>query len=369
MSYNSSTDILVAGAVAAVSVDLLVYPLDTLKTRIQSPNYATVYKDASGATRRALFRGLYQGAGSIIAATIPSSGAFFTTYEFLKDTLDDAFPPNSTIFLPKPAAHALASGGAELVSCAILTPAEVIKQNAQMVNREQMGRKVSPVLHVLGQFKNHPFRLFRGYTSLVARNLPFTALQFPAFEKLKVIFMEQRKQARGGQPVTSIPERAAITAVSGGLAGAAAAWITTPMDVIKTRIMLAAAKPDQQPAPSNKPLGPRWLAEGVGGGSKSASSVAISLLKSEGIQIFFCGAALRAVWTFFGSGLYLGCYEACRFYLEEQRRSDEEDQDPPFREKVDLSKIHVGVGTSRSQGDNIGKSRRQLRDYSNVQIP
>ncbi|RMD41131.1 hypothetical protein DV735_g3996, partial [Chaetothyriales sp. CBS 134920] len=360
MSYNSSTDILLAGAVAAVSVDLLVYPLDTLKTRIQSPNYSTVYKDASGATRRALFRGLYQGAGSIIAATIPSSGAFFTTYEFLKDTLADAFPPNSTIFLPKPAAHALASGGAELVSCAILTPAEVIKQNAQMVNREQMGRKVSPVLHVLGQFKNHPFRLFRGYSSLVARNLPFTALQFPAFEKLKVIFMEQRQKANGGQPVTGILERGAITAVSGGLAGAAAAWITTPMDVIKTRIMLAAANPDQSPAASNnKPVGPRWLAEGVSGGSKSATAVAINLLKSEGIQIFFCGAALRAVWTFFGSGLYLGCYEACRFYLEAQRKSEEEEQDPPLREKVDLSKIRVGVGSSRSQGDNIGKSRWQ----------
>src|SRR2546423_6323619 len=73
--FFSSTDIhLQAGAFAAFSVDLLVYPLDTLKTRIQSPSYAKLYKNANGTTNRALYRGLYQGVGSIILITIPSSG-------------------------------------------------------------------------------------------------------------------------------------------------------------------------------------------------------------------------------------------------------------------------------------------------------
>ncbi|KAF7512455.1 hypothetical protein GJ744_001390 [Endocarpon pusillum] len=44
MSFNTNTDIWFAGAFAAFTVDLLVYPLDTLKTRIQSPNYQTLYK-------------------------------------------------------------------------------------------------------------------------------------------------------------------------------------------------------------------------------------------------------------------------------------------------------------------------------------
>lgn len=62
-----------AGAFAAVSVDFLIYPLDTLKTRIQSPNYVTLYKNsATGALKPSLFRGLYQGVGSIVLATIPS---------------------------------------------------------------------------------------------------------------------------------------------------------------------------------------------------------------------------------------------------------------------------------------------------------
>lgn len=63
-----------AGAVAAVTVDFLVYPFDTLKTRIQSPEYNRIYKDAStGAVRKnVLFRGLYQGVWSVVLATIPS---------------------------------------------------------------------------------------------------------------------------------------------------------------------------------------------------------------------------------------------------------------------------------------------------------
>lgn len=74
MSFNNTnTDILIAGAFAAFSVDLLVYPLDTIKTRLQSPEYRKRYTSASsGAVNRSLFRGLYQGIGSVILATVPS---------------------------------------------------------------------------------------------------------------------------------------------------------------------------------------------------------------------------------------------------------------------------------------------------------
>ncbi|GLA96821.1 hypothetical protein AtubIFM57143_004301 [Aspergillus tubingensis] len=72
--YNTNTDIWLSGAFAVLIVDFLVYPIDTLKTRIQSPTYNRIYKDATTGTlnRNLLFRGLYQGVGSVILATLPA---------------------------------------------------------------------------------------------------------------------------------------------------------------------------------------------------------------------------------------------------------------------------------------------------------
>ena len=265
----------------------------------------------------------------------------------MKFGLNEFVPPNSTLYVPQSAIHAVASGGAELVSCAILTPAEVIKQNAQMVNRDSFGNKASPTAHVFKQFRKQPSQLFRGYTALAARNLPFTAMQFPIFEKLKEHFLARRKAQKNGAPVDGILERASITALSGGLAGSGAAWITTPIDVVKTRIMLGAGR-EGATAQS-------WE-HGVSGSRKSGFIVAREVLKEQGVQGLFRGAALRAAWTTIGAGLYLGCYEGGRFYLEDSRKKANEGDSLMQR---DWSNIKVGVGQSRSQGDAIKKSAWQ----------
>lgn len=337
-----------AGAFAAFSVDLLVYPLDTIKTRIQSPDYKKLYTE-NGRVHKGLFRGLYQGIGSIILVTLPASGAFFTTYEALKFSINESIPPNSTLFMPAPVVNAVSSGGAELVSCAILTPAEVIKQNAQMVKKEVKG--VSPTFKVIQEFRKHPTRLWSGYTALAGRNLPFTAMQFPVFEHLKGYFMERRKQQKGGK-VDGIFERASITAMSAGIAGSGAAWITTPIDVIKTRMMLAAGQADQN-AKETKDLG-KLLTEGLASrSSKGIIETAREVFKTDGLKGFFRGAALRAVWTALGSGLYLGVYEGGRFYLEDSRKAK---SDGDSLMQKDWSDVQVGVGRSRSQSEGIRKS-------------
>jgi hypothetical protein len=64
-----------AGSVAAFTVDLLVYPLDTIKTRWQSQDYSKAYTAAAQSSRKLspqLFKGLYQGVGSVIIATLPA---------------------------------------------------------------------------------------------------------------------------------------------------------------------------------------------------------------------------------------------------------------------------------------------------------
>ena len=239
----------------------------------------------------------------------------------------------------------MSSAGAELVSCAILTPAEVLKQNAQVVLKDGKGKRGSPTLEVLKVFRRRPTKLWRGYTALAARNLPFTALQFPVFEHLKQYFIAKREQRRDGKPIDGIFERASITAMSASIAGSGAAWITTPIDVVKTRIMLAAGDESPKPASEKSSGGEGHANKAV---RKSGWLVGRDVLRNEGLRGLFRGALLRSVWTAMGSGLYLGCYEGGRFYLESQRKDSKADEGD-FLMKKDPRDIKVGIGRSRSQ--------------------
>ncbi|KAK7714873.1 hypothetical protein SLS57_006944 [Botryosphaeria dothidea] len=344
---NTTTDILLAGAFAAFTVDLLVYPLDTLKTRLQSPDYSRLYLNAKANTinRPALFRGLYQGVGSVIIATLPSSGAFFTTYEGVKAFLTSHNPAFKGAhgphhLLPQPVIHSIASSVGELVSCAILTPAEVIKQNAQMVDTRNGGANAT--VQTLARFRSNPLALWRGYTALAGRNLPFTALQFPMFERMKEYLKAHRD--RTGTRTGSLAESGIITAISAGSAGSVAAVVTTPIDLIKTRIMLSAAEASKEAAVKTKPeVSPDTLVDALGktpqaakestlravkkvasksGGRKSSLAIFREIIAQEGMRGIWRGGALRAVWTMVGSGLYLGVYESGRIWLARRRGED-----------------------------------------------
>lgn len=234
--------------------------------------------------------------------------------------------------VPQPLIDSASSSIAELVSCLILTPAEVLKQNAQMIRRPDSAAKGSSIfqasttLQVFKHFKE-PSQLFRGYTALAARNLPFTAMQFPMFEHLKKILRARRKAK--GTETGSLLETAVVTAISAGMAGSVAAVITTPVDVVKTRIMLSAAgesdsrdgmkKVDEA---KSKGLSAKKLAKEKGGIRKSSLTIAKEIYKEGGIEGLFRGGAFRGAWTALGSGLYLGVYESGRAWLGDTREDE-----------------------------------------------
>lgn len=225
---------------------------------------------------------------------------------------------------------------AELVSCFILTPAEVLKQNAQMIRlpAEVSGSRSSNLfqpsvtVQALKQFQR-PSQLFRGYTALAARNLPFTAMQFPMFEHMKESIKQHRKEK--GTATGSLLETGLVTAISAGTAGSIAATITTPVDVIKTRIMLSAAAETseskaQEEVEKAKKQGQSLnkLAKEKGVMKKSAFTVAREVMGESGVKGLFRGGILRAAWTALGSGLYLGVYESGRVWLGDKRDSEAE---------------------------------------------
>ena len=69
---------LIAGGCAGTSVDVALFPIDTLKTRLQSPQ---------GFLKAGGFRGIYNGIGAAATGSAPGAALFFSTYEVSCTTL------------------------------------------------------------------------------------------------------------------------------------------------------------------------------------------------------------------------------------------------------------------------------------------
>ncbi|XP_058278155.1 mitochondrial S-adenosylmethionine carrier protein isoform X3 [Hirundo rustica] len=168
MEPRESWAALAAGGVAGVCVDLILFPLDTVKTRLQSPQG---FRKAGG------FRGIYAGVPSTAIGSFPNAAAFFITYENVKSVL----PHGSSSYL-SPATHMVAASLGEVVACLIRVPSEVVKQRAQVSPSSSTLRILSHTLYHEGVQG-----LYRGYKSTVLREIPFSLVQFPLWESLKAV--------------------------------------------------------------------------------------------------------------------------------------------------------------------------------------
>ena len=63
---------MLSGGVAGFVVDISLFPIDTVKTRLQAKN---------GFIKSGGFNGIYRGLGIVSAGSIPGSAVFFSIYE------------------------------------------------------------------------------------------------------------------------------------------------------------------------------------------------------------------------------------------------------------------------------------------------
>ncbi|CAI7572209.1 unnamed protein product [Penicillium pancosmium] len=313
MLTGNGLDVITAAAIAALSSEVVFHPLDTMITRMQCKDYSTVYKHSNGSLRRALFTGLYQGFGPTLFAGIPSSAAFFATYEVSKTSFERAQRAGYLPGVPKSIFHAISSAVAELVACAFLNPAEVLKQNAQVSQQSANLPKGGPPtsIRMLKNFYKRPSALWSGYWMLVAGQLPSVCLTFCLYESFKESLYEKQRHLADttmGQIKASV--------LCGGIAGGCASWFFVPIDVVKTRMRLALGDEMQlsRSTVAKVEFGTAEIHSSIRM-RPSALSVAQDIFAKEGIPGFFRGSKLTCIAAIVCSAMYIGSYEGVKLCL------------------------------------------------------
>ncbi|KAJ5159982.1 S-adenosylmethionine mitochondrial carrier protein [Penicillium canariense] len=312
---------LLSGAVAGLTVDCSLYPLDTIKTRLQKAR-DTSAPQAPRLSLRQTVRGIYAGLPSVLFGSAPSAASFFIVYDGVKRSL---LPPPSSSETPSRAhvffTHSLASSLGEISACAVRVPTEVIKQRAQaglfggsslLALKDILSLRHAPASHtaptapVKSGYGQVIRELYRGAGITIAREIPFTVLQFTMWESMKATYAQRylRHDESATTKESQIP--ASTSAMFGSVAGAIAAGLTTPLDVIKTRVMLARRGDGGMGAPVRVKDIVRGIAQ-------------------EGPGAFWRGIGPRVAWIGIGGAVFLGSYQWAWNTLEgEKKKTDDE---------------------------------------------
>lgn len=152
----------------------------------------------------------------------PAHAVYFSVYECFKKSLLSSCNNNESLV------HAVSGVCATVASDAVITPMDVVKQRLQLVNSpyKGVGDCVKKVL------LNEGFGAFYvSYRTTVLMNAPFTAVHFATYEAVKKGLMEI-----GTESVVEDEESLVVHATAGAVAGGLAAVVTTPLDVVKTRL-------------------------------------------------------------------------------------------------------------------------------------
>jgi solute carrier family 25 S-adenosylmethionine transporter 26 len=225
MDNIDSKLVCISGIARGLTTSVL-YPVDTIKSRLQ---YSSTIKSS-----------LYKGFVYTVSTQTIYGMIVFGTYENLKKSCG-----HQNVYV-----HIRNAIISDLLGSIFLCPCEVIKQNVQ----------VGHYRSAVDVFRHSNAAFYKGYYSLIGRDLPFRMIQLPMYEHLK-------KQDNS---------------MAGCIAGMTAAAITNPIDVVKTQLMCGSYKSFRD------------------------------TFAHKGIAMLFAGIVQRTV--------YLGASSAIFFYLFESLR-------------------------------------------------
>jgi solute carrier family 25 iron transporter 28/37 len=255
---------LTAGALAGIFEHTVTFPLDSIKTRLQSVhNDSASSAQTAGRLGRDSIRSilgreglgrLWRGVWSVVIGAGPAHAVYFASYERCKQALGADVSLDVLRF-------GAAGMVATTLSDAVMTPFDVVKQRLQLNQHSSVWKCLRALIRQEGWRS-----LYISYPTTLLLNIPFHGLHFPVYELVQRSLNPENRYAP------------AVHCVAGGIAGGTAAALTTPIDSIKTLLQTRG----MLPAP---------MALRVSGIASAAAFIA----RERGLRGFWAGVSPRVL--------------------------------------------------------------------------
>lgn len=329
MDWNNLVYNGLSSATASIISRILTHPLDTAKARMQANLQAdqssnsstsnTRYKGTFDVLRRTIQKegilALYGGFGAIVIGGTPGTMLYLCSYDVCKDYLSKlgSSADNHRSSMPDFSVHFISGMVAETVACFVYVPVDVIKERLQV--QQNLSFK-QPFLYkgsydALKQIlKSEGLGgIYKGYGATLASFGPFSALYFVFYEKAKSFahtyhafpstVLHPSSSSSQARIADSLPFPYIVLCSSS--AGAAAAWLTSPLDMAKLRLQI------QRGSNNSSNLGYRNMLHCL-----------TDTYKLEGLVGLWRGAGARVLHFAPATCITMTCYEQCRAYFANQ---------------------------------------------------
>lgn len=252
-----SAESFIFGACGGAAGAAVMFPVEAVKMRMQAIGSSARFEDVlRHALKNEGLTGLYQGLRATVVAVAPEKAVMFGVNAVLRAKAKPL--ENEQGMLPLPlemGIGALAGAGQVLFS----SPKEMIMVQMQMASQQGMAPSLNnPIVHAqrlgVGQ-------LYRGCSATLFRDVPFAALYFASYSRVKLWMQGESER------LSFVDTLLAAT-----VAALPVAFLTTPADVMKTRLQAAA---------------------GMGGPRLGLPQIARQIYQTEGMKGFFVGAPVR----------------------------------------------------------------------------
>lgn len=292
---------MLAGAAAGIMEHSVMYPIDCVKTRMQSIEtirYRGLYNALSTIIAKEGYRRLLRGMSAMVSGAGPAHAMYFTCYEKIKHHttlyLNDGKKKNSSL------ANGLAGASATIFHDIVMNPADVVKQRMQMYGspHKTCFQCISTTMRSEGVLA-----FYRSFPTQLLMNIPFQSVHFVVYE----LMQEELNPERTYSPLTHV--------ASGAAAGACAAFITNPLDICRTLL-------NTQEFASKREQG-----KIVSGLVEAISAV----FRTDGFRTFFRGVTARVVYQTPSTAISWSVYELFKHLLYPKVAEPRLDHPPPLQ--------------------------------------